>query len=143
MQSTSGARCRLVSNPAEGSLRRWPPPPPLPRGRTEGGLSQNFSLALTSDPDVSHGADEPAYRVTVIISGSNRQIVVSPESLIFTKSNWGVPQHVTVSAVDDQIDEIRLETNKLEANQGANGAPRCRSHKQSLSACMWRKVSRD
>jgi hypothetical protein len=43
--------------------------------------------------------------VTVIISGSNRQIVVSPESLTFTKSNWGVPQHVTVSAVDDKIDE--------------------------------------
>jgi hypothetical protein len=47
---------------------------------------------------------QPTAPVTVTLA-PNAQATVSPAELVFTAANWSVPQVVTVTAVDDAIDE--------------------------------------
>jgi hypothetical protein len=61
----------------------------------ENGLSDTYSLALTS---------APSSIVTVTIF-TNGEVNVSPATLIFTPQNWSAPQNVTVSAVVDFLTE--------------------------------------
>lgn len=59
---------------------------------TEGGATDAFTVALTTPPTapvtitLSHGAD----------------VTVSPSTLTFTSINYGAPQSVAVTAVDDE-----------------------------------------
>ena len=76
----------------------------------EVGESDMIWVSLTSDPDESHGHESVASSaVTVIISGSSPDWVADPLSLTFTRENWREAQPFTLSAVDDEIDEL-LET---------------------------------
>ena len=48
----------------------------------------------------------PSADVTIGLSSSNPgEGTVSPSSLTFTSTNWNVPQTVTVTGVDDQVDD--------------------------------------
>jgi len=64
---------------------------------TEGGATANFDIALTS---------EPLAAVTVNFSSSDpSEGVTDVNSLTFTPGDWDVPQTVTVTGVDDAIDD--------------------------------------
>ena len=71
---------------------------------TEVGGSANFNVALTSQPINS---------VTVIISSSDltEGSITIPSSghLTFTAGNWNTPQLVTITGVDDPIDDGDME----------------------------------
>ena len=61
------------------------------------GRTDSFTVALTSEPTAD---------VTIAVSSSNTsEGTVSPASLTFTSKNWRTPQTVTVTGVDDDIDD--------------------------------------
>ena len=74
---------------------------------TEGGVSQTFQVSLTSVP-----CDTPSTpntcnpsSVTITLSNNNpTEYTISPSTLTFTPGNWNLNQTVTVTAVDDFID---------------------------------------
>jgi hypothetical protein len=61
---------------------------------TEGGATDSYTVALTSQPTSS---------VSVTLTGT--QVAASPSPLSFTSGNWNVAQTVTVTAIDDAIAE--------------------------------------
>lgn len=61
----------------------------------EGGASSTFDLVLTSEPTAD---------VTVATAGGG-QVATSPATTTFTPANWNVVQTVTVTAIDDTVDE--------------------------------------
>ena len=64
---------------------------------TEAGGMANFTILLTSQPTAD---------VTIGLSSSNlNQGTVSPNSLTFTSANWSAGQTVTVTGVDDFVDD--------------------------------------
>ena len=68
----------------------------------ENGGSQTYSIALATKPSGS---------VTVSITSSDSSVVsVSPSTLTFTKDNYNVPQNVTVTGVDDNVNSSRSAT---------------------------------
>lgn len=69
---------------------------------TDGGSSVSED-GTTDTYDVVLGSP-PSGDVTITIDAGG-QLETSPISLIFTSSNWNVPQTVTVSAVDDTAEE--------------------------------------
>ena len=90
----------------------------------EVGESDMIWVSLTSDPDESHGHESVASSaVTVIISGSSPDWVADPLSLTFTRENWREAQPFTLSAVDDEIDEL-LETHFAAVSSHSSGAVR-------------------
>ncbi|MCA9085301.1 MAG: hypothetical protein KDA81_14650, partial [Planctomycetaceae bacterium] len=63
----------------------------------ESGTTETFSVVLTAAPVSS---------VVVRLDGTDSsEAVVSPTSLVFTSANWNQPQTVTVTGVDDLIDD--------------------------------------
>ncbi len=68
--------------------------PPAPVA-TEDGSTGSYSFYLKTQPTAN---------VTVTVTPT-AQITVSPATLVFTSANWATPQAVTVTAVDDDIDE--------------------------------------
>ena len=66
---------------------------------TEGGVTDTYTVALTS---------EPLAGVEITIT-PNSQVTVSSTSLTFTSGNWDTAQTVTVTAVDDAVDEDNLD----------------------------------
>jgi uncharacterized repeat protein (TIGR01451 family) len=60
----------------------------------EGGASDNFTVVLTS---------QPTSDVTLALAGS--QVTATASPLAFTGANWNIAQTVTVTAIDDAIDE--------------------------------------
>lgn len=64
---------------------------------SESGGSDTFSVVLTTQPTASVG---------IALQSSNMaEGVVSPASLSFTTTNWDTPQLVTVTGVDDVVDD--------------------------------------
>ncbi|MBO9664109.1 choice-of-anchor U domain-containing protein [Dokdonella sp.] len=64
---------------------------------TEAGGTAAFTVALTSQPTAN---------VTVALSSSDTsEGTVSPSSLTFTPANWSTAQPVTVTGVDDAVDD--------------------------------------
>ena len=59
----------------------------------EGGATDSYSLALTS---------EPTANVTITI-GTDGNTTVSPTSVTFTAADWSTSQTITVTAVDDSV----------------------------------------
>jgi hypothetical protein len=62
---------------------------------TEGGATDTYTITLTRAPSSD---------VTVNII-TDSQVSVSPSSLTFTTVNWNTPQTITVTAVDDTVNE--------------------------------------
>ncbi|TWU59230.1 Inner spore coat protein H [Rubripirellula tenax] len=64
---------------------------------SESGLTDTISVSLSS---------QPAASVTVgIVSKDTGEVTVSISQLTFTPENWSVPQEITLSAADDQLDD--------------------------------------
>lgn len=64
---------------------------------TEGGGTDTFTVVLTS---------EPTSDVSIALSSSNpAEGTVSPTTLTFTAANWDQPQTVTVTGVDDTVND--------------------------------------
>ena len=61
---------------------------------TEGGVTDNFSIVLNS---------EPTANVTIPLSVDDATEGSVPASVVFTSANWNVPQSVTVSGVNEFI----------------------------------------
>ncbi|MEM7415427.1 MAG: hypothetical protein AAF389_08020 [Gemmatimonadota bacterium] len=64
---------------------------------TEAGSSDDFTVALDSEPTSDVVID--------VASGDVGEATVSPAALTFTAANWDTPQGVTVTGVDDLIDD--------------------------------------
>ncbi|MBP9760760.1 MAG: hypothetical protein KBD15_00775 [Candidatus Magasanikbacteria bacterium] len=62
---------------------------------TEGGATDSYTVVLNSQPDSD---------VTVAISES-ADLTISTSSIVFTAANWDTERTVTVTAVNDDIDE--------------------------------------
>lgn len=62
----------------------------------EGGATDSFDIQLTS---------QPASNVTVTLTNDG-QVNTSVPSIVFTPINWNIAVPVTVTAVDDQVDEL-------------------------------------
>ncbi|MBZ8181001.1 malectin domain-containing carbohydrate-binding protein [Oscillatoria salina] len=65
-------------------------------GGIEGSDSYQYSIELNS---------QPSSDVTIHLDGNNSQISLSHNSVTFTPSNWNQPQTITLTAVDDEIEE--------------------------------------
>ncbi len=64
---------------------------------SQAGETATFSVVLTT---------QPADSVSFGVSSSNTNAgTVSTSQLIFTTANWNIPQNVTVTGVDDQMDD--------------------------------------
>ncbi|MFL5327544.1 MAG: DUF4347 domain-containing protein [Gemmataceae bacterium] len=64
---------------------------------TEAGGTASFTVVLTS---------QPTAKVTIPVSSSNvAEGTVSTASLVFTAANWNVAQTVTVTGIDDSVDD--------------------------------------
>ncbi|MEW5845404.1 MAG: Ig-like domain-containing protein [Bacteroidota bacterium] len=64
---------------------------------TEAGGTATFNMRLTA---------QPAANVTITLSSSNMaEGTVSPTSVTFTPANWNTNQPITVTGVDDQVDD--------------------------------------
>src|SRR6186713_284972 len=78
----------------------WPTPTVTPTTgltTTEAGGTATFSVVLTTQPTAD---------VTIGLSSSDTtEGTVLPASLTFTSSNWHVPQTVTVTGVNDALDD--------------------------------------
>lgn len=61
-------------------------------------LSDTFYVTLTKKPSSS-------VTIGTITSTDTSEVTVSPASLTFTESNWDVPQLVTVTGVDDAVQD--------------------------------------
>lgn len=62
---------------------------------SEAGGSATFSMVLDSQPTAN---------VTIAVSSNDTtEATVTPEELLFSTTNWNVPQSVTVTGVDDDI----------------------------------------
>jgi hypothetical protein len=62
-------------------------------------------LTATSDTYTIVLTSEPTFDVTVTLGNVDGEVTVGAP-LVFTPANWDTPQTVTVTAVDDDIDEI-------------------------------------
>ena len=64
---------------------------------TEAGGTATYTIVLTSQPTAD---------VTIAVSSSDTtEGTVSPSSLTFTPANWNIPQTVTVTGVNDAVDD--------------------------------------
>ncbi len=68
----------------------------------EGGATDTFTVVLTSQPTAN---------VSIALTGS--QVTPTPTPLTFTSGNWNVAQTVTVTAIDDAIDEASPHTGSV------------------------------
>ncbi|MHB8897799.1 MAG: hypothetical protein ACYC6Y_03525, partial [Thermoguttaceae bacterium] len=62
----------------------------------EGGATDTYTVALTSQPTAD---------VTMTMTAAS-DLTTSPVQLTFTSGNWSTPQTVTLTAIDDTIDEL-------------------------------------
>jgi hypothetical protein len=63
----------------------------------ESGTTDAFTVKLTTQPATDV--------VLTVASGDLGEVLVTPSTLIFGRSNWNVPQTVTVRGVDDSADD--------------------------------------
>jgi hypothetical protein len=84
---------------------------------TEGGATDTYTVALSSQPTAN---------VTVTMTAAS-DVSTSPVQLTFTPTNWSTPQTVTVSAIDDTLDEdtetVAINHTVASADPKYNGLP--------------------
>jgi len=71
---------------------------------TEGGATDSYTILLNA---------APTHNVTITPSATGGQVTFSPTALEFTTANWATPQTITVTAVDDDIDEDSPHTDAI------------------------------
>ncbi len=79
----------------------------------ETGTEDSFTVVLTS---------EPIADVTIGITGDVNEGTIDPASLTFTAGNWGTAQTVTVTGVDDLIDDGNVTYSIVLANPTGSDA---------------------
>ena len=62
----------------------------------DGTVNDSYTVVLSSQPSAD---------VTLTLTFDTAQVSASPTQLTFTSTNWSTPQAVSVSAVDDDVDE--------------------------------------
>jgi hypothetical protein len=67
---------------------------------TEAGGTATFNVVLTSAPTANVSFN--------LYSSDTTEATVSPASLTFTSANWGTPQIVTVTGLDDLVDDDNI-----------------------------------
>ena len=80
------------------SFHRFPTVTPTSVVVEEGGLTDSYSIVLTSEPTAN-------VTISVGVVESPAQTTLSATSLTFTSSNWNTAQTVTVTAVADLVIE--------------------------------------
>jgi len=84
---------------------------------TEAGGTANFTVVLNSQPTAEVSID--------LSSSDTSEGTVTPASLIFTAANWNTAQTVTVTGVDDAVDDgdsaYNIVTTASSADPGYNG----------------------
>ncbi len=81
---------------------------------TEAGGTATFTIKLTSQPSAN---------VTINLSTSdNTEGTVSPASLVFTNSNWNVNQTVTITGVDDFVQDGNISYSIITAPAASSDA---------------------
>jgi hypothetical protein len=74
---------------------------------TEAGASQTFDVSLTSAPCDTPSSPDTCDPTSVTITLTNNDpsgYTISPNSLTFTFANWNIGQTITVTAVDDYVE---------------------------------------
>jgi len=85
---------------------------------SESGGTSSFSIQLTSQPSGS---------VTIpLTSSASSEGIVAANSVVFTSANWHIPQTVTVSGIDDFVDDgdtswLALTSPAVSTDPGYNG----------------------
>ena len=88
---------------------------PTPNDTNEDGSSVTFSVQLTT---------QPAANVTLNLrSDDATEGIVTPSRVVFTSTNWNTPQAVTVTGLDDEIDDGDIAYNVI-TDQLISGDPR-------------------
>jgi hypothetical protein len=88
---------------------------------SEAGTSDVFTVELTTQPATDV--------VLTVMSGDQGEVRVTPSTLIFRRSNWNVPQTVTVTGVDDSADDgdqvtpIRIEVVAVVSDDAFDAVP--------------------
>ena len=87
-----------------------PPPPPVRLIVTQSNNSTYVSEDETTDTFTVALDTEPTGNVVVLVSGGDiTELTLAPAALIFTSTDWNIPQTVTVTGVDDILfDGIRV-----------------------------------
>ncbi|MEO8615589.1 MAG: endonuclease [Luteolibacter sp.] len=67
---------------------------------TEGGISDSYTLVLTSQPTANVTINTTSTPVS--------QVIATPASVTFTSTNWNLPQTIILSAVNDSVYETTL-----------------------------------
>ncbi len=93
----------------------------LSRNTNESGQNATFSVVLTSQPtaNVTVSLDEKNDSK----NSSNQEGSIDQTSLIFTSSNWNVPQNVTVTGVDDDVMDGNVQY-QIKVNKGTSTDPK-------------------
>lgn len=106
--SSHGSFTNLDNDSRGFTISALAPTPSLsPLSVTEGGVSQAFQVSLTSVPCDTPSTPNTCTPASITINLTNNnptEYTISPSSLTFTPGNWNVNQTVTVTAVDDFID---------------------------------------
>ncbi len=83
---------------------------------TEGGTPKQYTIVLDA---------QPASSVTVNINPQNTEEITVVNSVTFTTSNWNVPKIITVTSVNDDIDDgtiiFDIEHEVVSSDNGYNG----------------------
>lgn len=87
---------------------------------TEGGVTDTYTVALSS---------KPTSPVSLVV-GSDAQTSVSPHALLLTALNWNIAQTITVSAVDDDVDEDNHSSTITQTSTSAD------SHYNALTSSL-------
>jgi hypothetical protein len=87
-----------------------PPTPPVRMIVTQSNMTTYVSEDGTTDTFTVALDTEPTANVLVLVSGGDiTELTLAPVALIFTSTDWNIPQTVTVTGVDDAlIDGIRV-----------------------------------
>eukprot|EP00752_Nemacystus_decipiens_P010330 g9202.t1 len=80
---------------------------------SEGGAGATYTVYLAAEPDA---------QVNVDMSSASSEISISPTQLVFQTANYGDPQTVTVSAVDDDVAETLVEVAVTHAATAPDGS---------------------
>ncbi|MBI03219.1 MAG: hypothetical protein CL468_04215, partial [Acidimicrobiaceae bacterium] len=81
-----------------------PPPPPVKMIVVQSNASTYVSEDETTDTFTVALDTEPTANVVVLVSGGDiTELTLAPAALIFTATDWNIPQTVTVTGVDDVL----------------------------------------
>lgn len=101
---------------------------------TEGGSTATYTIVLTS---------QPTSTVAVALTEDPSEVSLSASTLSFTSSNWSTPQTITVTAINDDIDEATVATSVTHIASVSSGFSRGYDVSLSISSASVSVVDND